>query len=357
MSEKAPSKALIKVFKGGWRGLGGEVDSGHGMIFDFAFRQHLHLFQGARLHVLMSIVLHANEEGIAYPSYDLIQKETGYGRDTIANALEDLCTMIVEGQRVLCKYRERDEKGQFTGSNRYLIFPSLAECQSLENPTMDQSQKNPTLDNTTSGKTGLEVKPDSKDKPVLKDKLPAKTAGASEPDLEAPTIIKNMGAFLALKAFEESQRKGDRLDLASWPEDCRPWVQKFWELWQVQPPEPSRGKKGQFALWIDDSRNLANACGEFGFEVLVAIHKDHEAERTRTGQAPFMVARPGALIKAAMAKAGELRRARPQGPTDYRPGEKLDDYFERVKQERAKNEEYMAQLRAQRDAQRGVQPQ
>ncbi len=135
---------MIKVFSGRWLGLG-QKDEGLGMLIDFNFRSILRQFRGAKLAVFMDIALHSDQNGFSFPSYDLIEQETGYTRDSIATALEDLCKLEIEGQRVLARFRFRDDKGQYTGSNRYLIFPTQEELQSLLFPT---------LENSTCGKIG-----------------------------------------------------------------------------------------------------------------------------------------------------------------------------------------------------------
>lgn len=130
---------LVSIFKGHWRGIGEQAEQVTYAKIGVRFRDHLHLFSGAKLHVFLAIILHMDENGVAYPSYDKLEQETGYGRGTIAKALDDLCQLQIEGKRVLCRYRERDEKQRYTGSNRYLIFPSQAEVQSLENPTLEKA--------------------------------------------------------------------------------------------------------------------------------------------------------------------------------------------------------------------------
>lgn len=150
---------MIKVFSGRWRGLG-DNQNGLGMLLDFKFRGIIHLFNGAKLHVFIAIALHSDENGIACPSYDLLEAETGYTRGTIATALNELCEMEIDGQKVLARFRSRDEAGQFAGNNFYLIFPNaeeLADAQSIVFPTTDKSNY---------GKPILKVKPSPKVKPV-----------------------------------------------------------------------------------------------------------------------------------------------------------------------------------------------
>ena len=122
---------MISIFNGKKRSLGrGGVPKVFVQV-DVDLRNHLHLFKGARLAVLLAIALHADEDGWAWPSYETLKRETGYGEGTIKKALADLCALEIDGQRVLLRYQPTGEGGKF-GSNRYLIFPSAEEVQRYE---------------------------------------------------------------------------------------------------------------------------------------------------------------------------------------------------------------------------------
>lgn len=151
---------MIKVYNGKQRGLGEEPKSGGWLQLGFEFRDMLHHFKSAKLAVFMAIVLHSDEEGVSFPSYDTLCRETGYGRDTIARALDELCETTIEDSHILIRWRKRDDKGKFTGSNHYLIFPSKDELH---------NQQKPTMDNANYGKSSLEVEPKNKVKPKRKE--------------------------------------------------------------------------------------------------------------------------------------------------------------------------------------------
>lgn len=155
---------MIKIFNGKMRGPGANGRQ-LGAIIDFTFREYIHYFKGANLHIFMAICLHSDEEGYCFPSYDTLERETGYGRATIAKAIKDLCDLKIDGFYVLAKWRKRDEKGRFTGSNRYRIFPSPEELQELE--TDVQSSESPEFRNSNCGQDELEDKPlKEKDNPI-----------------------------------------------------------------------------------------------------------------------------------------------------------------------------------------------
>lgn len=148
---------MFSIFNGQSRSLGGQQSAIFARV-DVDFRQYLEFFKGAKLHVFMAICLHANEDGWAWPSYDTLGRETGYGRDTIASALSDLCDLTIEGHRVLLRFQPVGDGGKYQ-SNRYLIFPSAAECASYEH-------KQPCKENPNTDKPNA-VKPNT-DKPNAK---------------------------------------------------------------------------------------------------------------------------------------------------------------------------------------------
>lgn len=138
----------------------------------------------------------------------------------------------------------------------------------------------------------------------------------SDVDVSGGEIIKNPGAYLALKRFEERQDKG--ADLADWPEDTRPWLQRFLSLWQRTPPAPTKSRRGgDFALWISELRALKTACSEFGVDLLDDLFTDWQEQSARLGREPYTLARPGSLVKAAQSKVGERRIK--LGKQDYKP--------------------------------------
>jgi DnaD/phage-associated family protein len=176
---------MIKVFGGEWRGLG-KKEKHQGMILEFEFRKYLKEFKGARLAVFMCIALHCNENGECFPSYDLIEDETGLTRGTVATAINDLCELVIEGHRVLHRFRERDTAGKYIGSNHYLVFPTDEEVQSIENQTVDnQSIKKPQYEKPNGGEIIPEVNPSLKVNPS---KRSSSKATRGEPE-QPPTPV------------------------------------------------------------------------------------------------------------------------------------------------------------------------
>ena len=164
---------MFQIFSGGWRGTEGQQTDITYLNVGVEFRKLLYEFKGARLAVLMCIVLHMDQEGVAFPSYDTIVKETGYGRGTVASAIADLCALKIKGRLVLMRWRERDDTGQFMGSNRYKVFPTNEEFYI-------QSSLFPTVEKTNGGKTELEETPDTEVTPKNKDSTPVAKSATGE---------------------------------------------------------------------------------------------------------------------------------------------------------------------------------
>lgn len=151
---------MFKIFNGTQRGPG-TTESEIFIQLGVMFRSQLHHFKGAPLAVFMAIALHMDEDGVAFPSYDTLQRETGYGRGTIAKALDVLCELRIDDHPVLMRWRERDDEGKYAGSNRYKVFPTPDEIV--------QSTLFPTVEKSNGGKSVLEEEPTTKEEPINKD--------------------------------------------------------------------------------------------------------------------------------------------------------------------------------------------
>lgn len=130
----------FQIFKGQWRGPGGQSENTIYARIGVDFRRYLKHFKGARLHIFMALVLHMDEHGNCFPGYETIEEETGYTSSTINTALDELCEMRIDGRPVLLRWRERDTEGRFSGGNRYRIFPTDEELQSSKSPDMEKSK-------------------------------------------------------------------------------------------------------------------------------------------------------------------------------------------------------------------------
>jgi len=116
---------MFRIFNGQTRGLGESPQLEIFLNIGVKFRQYLHHFKGADLHVFLSILLHADDRGWSSPSLKQIKQETGYENSTISASLTRLCDTKIDGKRLLFAMQERT-KGKFQ-KNAYLIFPTDEE--------------------------------------------------------------------------------------------------------------------------------------------------------------------------------------------------------------------------------------
>jgi hypothetical protein len=195
---------MISIFNGRKRTLGGETPSVFAQV-GVDFREHLHKFKGARLGVFLAIALHADENGWAWPSYGLLARETGYGRDTIARALSDLCEMTVNDRRVLLRFQPYDNEAKRWMSNRYLIFPSVEEIARYEG---DQCRHFPYTGNQDTGNQ----EPGKQDtgNADTNQSHPEQEPNEQEPDRQEPTVAvagSHSGVWCSIHNVEMERRE------------------------------------------------------------------------------------------------------------------------------------------------------
>ena len=146
---------------------------------DVSFRDYLHELKGARLAVFLAIALHSDEDGWSFPSIKLIAKETGYSQDTVNDALNTLCSMTINGNRLLLRFQPKRQKDGLFKSNQYLIFPSLQEqreyaeagIRHLGHKTgngFDKRQPSDRNEATVMGFSSTEADEPSREKPMTK---------------------------------------------------------------------------------------------------------------------------------------------------------------------------------------------
>jgi len=86
MEIEPPSRQVIQTEQGEFR-----TATTTGWIkFGIAFRNVMHKLKGAKLAVFMSICLHVNDKGESWPEIRTIATETGYDKDTVCNAVNEL---------------------------------------------------------------------------------------------------------------------------------------------------------------------------------------------------------------------------------------------------------------------------
>lgn len=102
-----------------------------------------------------------------------------------------------------------------------------------------------------------------------------------------------------------------------YPADVREVLEVFNKLWKIKPPA---GRK-QKAFWIESSRELIEACGEFGIErVLQEIRLSFEEYMSsHHGTVPFTINSPKSLVNSARGCAGKLRVKKDEIEKPYIP--------------------------------------
>ena len=130
LSQLKDHEPTISIFKGreriiSWGGEQTVLDRVYVQL-ETAFREkQLAQLRGAgKLAVFLCLALHINEEGLCWPSVELIAKETGYGKDTVFAALKSL-----EKMGFIARKKRRDEGGKKLTTNLYQIFPSAYKRQ------------------------------------------------------------------------------------------------------------------------------------------------------------------------------------------------------------------------------------
>lgn len=109
--------------------------------------------------------------------------------------------------------------------------------------------------------------------------------------------------------------KNDKVN--GYPEDVRGIIKSICALFGLECPSIKSSHAGQ---WIKESRELSEACGEFGVTVLEEISNDFKKHmRMNSGMVPFTVGAPRSLVNTARAKAGELRTRKSVSEEQYVP--------------------------------------
>jgi hypothetical protein len=291
---------MFRVYSGAWRGVGEGEKEVRYMQIGFDFRDHLHHFKSSSLPVFMDIVLHSDTNGLSYPSYDTIEQETGLSRDTIGRALDYLTTLVIQGQRVLLRYRLRNATTKkFIGGNRYITFPTeeqiqmypaIVDVEVLEDgshrPILQtvakppQSAGLPQSDNPDSGKSDLK-KNQYKELSTCGAAAPAPAEPSSpEPDPEEPGRV---DVHARIEAYPKNTRDATRLVHA---------------LFGLIPPErPATGEPpGEYGAWDKSIKQIISTSREYNVPLENALHRTRSAIEQIRRNKPITIHRPGSLI-------------------------------------------------------------
>jgi hypothetical protein len=107
-----------------------------------------------------------------------------------------------------------------------------------------------------------------------------------------------------------AQRAG--IDIDGYPEDVAPWIVEFCRLYHFHPPAmhtKAKAKKGnRSSYWIEGTREVIEACGEFGLKALYRQRKEYEDYMaSHNGLALFEVSSPKSIVNACAGVAAKMR--------------------------------------------------
>lgn len=98
-------------------------------------------------------------------------------------------------------------------------------------------------------------------------------------------------------------KQAPKFNVSSYPADVQDLILVVCECWQLPPPNNKKTK----GYWISTARQLLEACGEFGGQIIKDYHAEYLSETARLHRVPFYVSGPGSLIKVVYALAGQKR--------------------------------------------------
>ena len=109
---------------------------------------------------------------------------------------------------------------------------------------------------------------------------------------------------IATAMMQGIAENSSQVDLEDYPIDVHEVLEIVCEEWNLRPPRTKKSK----SYWIQSARELLDACGEFGEQLVVEYrHEFKQYMRENNGLAPFSVEGPNSLVKSVRALAGEKR--------------------------------------------------
>lgn len=314
------------------------------------FRNNIHAFNNGKnlnaFAIFMAIALHADQEGWAFPSRELLMKETGLRSfNTIASALRFLSKVRINGQRVLQVYRTRGYETKQWGHNMYLIFPDLphqphdlAIITELipENYDEDEDEVDESIEeqpeavfdpHSNDPYTGDSYTKNNhlKPEPILKEKEKIKKRKRKdetifekimgEDEQGNPRAVVNQGALDALRANAE-RVKDDSYDYSNYHEDVRPIIRAFCETFNLVPPVQTQRGRDFFGEWESEAYQLRNLIHDMEIDAIFqAVRKQYDEYLQNPNKfGIWSIASPGSIIKVVSSIAQQMRdkRNRPQ---------------------------------------------
>lgn len=238
-----------------------------------------------------------NKEGVAFPSYNKINEDTGLSK-----------TRISEAMKILNAFDLLEKKKRFSGSNKYFlkcpppmgvdtedttISPDVRLMDTKKDKSMTPSvvQQSDCL-SPTSGLPVVQHTDTNKINFNQTENNQINNVSEEKKSYKRGDIVDGILFFNKIKPSDTET------DILEYPVDVQDTLREFLRLWPID--FPIRKYKSKFAQWIGDLRALRLATKEYGLPILQQVHADWKKNT-------FTVSHPGALCNTVTGKVGELR--------------------------------------------------
>jgi hypothetical protein len=121
---------MISIFNGRLRNLQ-ESHSTSFIQIEHRILKHMKHFTSAEWMVFCAISLHADANGVCFPSIPRLVETTGLSAPTVRNALSGLESKVIDGYKVMQRTARFSDKRQT--SNEYVIFPGSPSVEGERN--------------------------------------------------------------------------------------------------------------------------------------------------------------------------------------------------------------------------------
>lgn len=268
----------------------------------------------AALLVLVALGTYGDRDGYCWPSQQVIADRIGVSRQAVGRQITILHNLgYIEIKRLWNKETQKthnaykilfDNELPTQAKERHERQPQAKKPAEQQEPTTTEPKTDATSNVATVGTDATwNGKTDATSGCCTNDPLTTQLINKGQ-GMEADEYRKRIEAAL-WKGIAENAGK---VDVSNFPEDVQKTIQTFCQLWHLNPPRKTKGKNGEYADWITGAREINDACGEFGLDLLHVYAEEFEKYRAENnGLTPYRVTRPGSIVKSLRGLAGEVR--------------------------------------------------
>jgi hypothetical protein len=264
----------------------------------------------AALLILVALGTYSDRDGYCWPSQQVIADRIGVTRQAVGRQIGILQNLgYIEIKRLW------DKDAQKTHNAYKVLFDAELPSEAKERHERQPAEKIPEPVAPKVAETT-----DATSEVASTDATCTRETDATSgccPNVPLTTQLINTGDRMNTdeykKRIEVAMWKGitenaGKVDVSSYPEEIQKTLKTFCQLWHLNPPRMKKGKNGEAADWINGAREINDACGEFGLDLLYLYAEEFEKYRAdNQGLAPYRVARPGSIVKSLRGLAGEVR--------------------------------------------------